>query len=174
RAVIGGCKGVFNPHRDAALPHRLHRGRVQHLGPEVRQFHRLLVADARDGPGRPHQARVGGEHAAHVGPNFQLLRAQRGSQNSGRVVGAAAAQRGSMPLPGRGFIDLGHPKARIGADELPAVGPGGGDAPRLQGGYHQAAAQQLAVAHESVESARRKLAERKNAVGQQRQLGKLG
>ncbi|RZK28449.1 MAG: aspartate kinase, partial [Hymenobacter sp.] len=39
------------------LPHRLHRGRVQHLGPEVRQLHGLLVAEAADGLRRAHQAR---------------------------------------------------------------------------------------------------------------------
>ena len=45
-----------------------------------------------------HHPRVRGEHAGHVGENVALMQTQRRCQGDRRRIGAAATQRGDVPV----------------------------------------------------------------------------
>jgi hypothetical protein len=67
-----GREGVADVDRDVARDRRLHRLRMDDLGAEVRQLHRLVVGELVDDLGIRHQARIGRQHAVDVGPDVDL------------------------------------------------------------------------------------------------------
>ncbi len=58
---------------------RGHRLRMDHLGAEIRQLHRLVVRQRVDDGGVGHAARIGAQHAVHVGPDVDLARRRAAS-----------------------------------------------------------------------------------------------
>ena len=77
---------------------------MQHLGPEIGELRRLGVRQAGDRPGPRHHARVGGEHAAHVRPDLNLPRVERGANQGRGVVGPASPERGRYAVHRRGDV----------------------------------------------------------------------
>ncbi len=72
-------EAVANPNRSPRGHHRTQRLRMQHLRPEVGQFRGLAVGNFGNGARVGHQARVRGQHAIDVGPDDDLVDAQRRS-----------------------------------------------------------------------------------------------
>ena len=94
RAVGLGVEGVFYENGDILPAHGVNRGRIYHLRAEVAQFHGFAITEAGDGVGGGNDARVGRHEAVHVGPYFQSCGVERGGDNGGGVVGAAASEVG--------------------------------------------------------------------------------
>ena len=65
---------------------------MQHLGAGGGDFLRFGVVQAREQARVGHFARVGAEHAGHVGPDLHALRAEQRAEIRGRGVRAAAAE----------------------------------------------------------------------------------
>jgi hypothetical protein len=99
RAVVNqgagfvGCERVLDPDRDAFLHRGRHRRRVDDLRAKVREFHRLVVRERVDHLRLRHEARVGAQHAVHVGPDHDLERIEQRAEDRRRVVAAVATQR---------------------------------------------------------------------------------
>ena len=65
-----GPEGVADPKRDLTLDGRYHRVRMNHLGAEVGEFHRFLIADLIEHECIGYEAWVCAVDAVHVGPDF--------------------------------------------------------------------------------------------------------
>ena len=100
RARERRVEGVLDDERDALGARRVDGGRIHDLGAEVRHLHQLVVGHRRDREGAADDARVGAHDAVDVGPDLDRGRVERGADQRGGVVGAAAAER-------RGFAGLG-------------------------------------------------------------------
>ena len=79
--------------RNAVLLHRHDAAWMQHLRAAARDLLRLVVFERAQQPCRRHRARIGAEHARHVGPDFQPTRLQLRSEVAARGIGAAAAEQ---------------------------------------------------------------------------------
>ncbi len=103
-----------DPDRDALLHRRRHRLRVDDLGAEVREFHRLVVRELVDDLRFRHEARIGAQHAVDVGPDDDLRGVEQRAEDRGREVAAVAAERRLQAL------DVGRDEAGDdqGADEI--------------------------------------------------------
>ena len=73
--------GVADPHRHARLAAGLDAARMQHLGAGGGDFLRFLVVQARQQARIRHLARIGAEHAGHVGPDLDAA-ARRAARRS--------------------------------------------------------------------------------------------
>ena len=183
-----GVAAVQHLHGNVLLHRRQNRGRVQHLGAEVRQLRRFLKADFFHAQRVRADARIGGHDAVYVGPDLDGLRVQRAAHQSAREVGAAAPQRSRQsrlvrsdePAHHRHFA-LAHQRQQllrrtffndvvqrrrplkfgIGDDELARVRMRRVDAALAESRGHNAAGDALAVAHNQIGDARRKLANRR-------------
>ena len=94
--------------RDAVLPRRQDAARVQDLGAAGGDLLRLVVVQRAQQPRRRRRARIRAEHARHVGPDLQPLRAQlRGQVGGGGVRAAAPEEHGVALLVARDEA-LGH------------------------------------------------------------------
>ena len=82
--------------------------RVDNLGAEVAQFHRLYIAQFVDGVGRLDHLRVGGHESVHVGPDFQHVGIQRGGNGGGRQVRASSSQVGRLVRVAVAGNEAGH------------------------------------------------------------------
>ena len=87
-----GPARVEDQHRDVLLDGRQHGGRVQHLGAEVGQLGGFGEGDAFHAVAAGDDARVGGQHAVHVGPDLDLLGADARAHDGRAEVRAAAAR----------------------------------------------------------------------------------
>ena len=94
RALAGGVAAVEHEDGDVLLDGRQDGGRVQDLCAEVGQFGGLFKADGLDAVGVGDDARIGGEDAVHVGPDFDGLGLEGAADQRAGEVGAAAAQGG--------------------------------------------------------------------------------
>ncbi len=94
RAGLLGREGVADPDRDVAADGRRHGLRMDHLGAEVRQLHRLVVRQRVDDLWLRHAARIGRQHAVDVGPDVDLAGIEQRAEDRGGEVAAVAAQRG--------------------------------------------------------------------------------
>src|SRR5262245_39195212 len=81
---------VEHAHVEAALDRRQQRLGVEHLGAEVRQLARLGEREPGHRPRLGDDPRIGREQAAGVGPDLDLLGAERGADHGCAVVRAAA------------------------------------------------------------------------------------
>ncbi len=95
---------VADPDRDAAPDGRRHRLRMDDLGAEIGELHRLVVRERVDDGGVRHPTRVRGEHTVHVGPNVYLA----GFQQSAKYRAGEIA-----PVPPEGGLHT----ARVRCDE---------------------------------------------------------
>ena len=90
-------EGVADPDRDVAADGRRHGLRMDDLGAEVRQLHRLVVGQRVDDLRVGHAARIGRQHAVDVGPDVDLARrpaARRRSRRRNRCrCGRASSAR---------------------------------------------------------------------------------
>ena len=126
---------VLDEDRNALRDRRRDRGRVQHLRAEIRQLHRLFVADVRQAErrSRPPSDRRSSTPSTSVQISIDR-RAERGADDGGAVVRAVAAD-GRRPAVLGGADESGHdgngrsrvlgrraPLREVGADR--AVGPG--------------------------------------------------
>ena len=93
RAGLVGGEGVLDQDRDLARHGRRHRLRVDHLGAEVGELHRLAVGQRVDDLGVGDAARVGRQHAVDVGPDHDLAGVQERAEDRRREVAAVAAER---------------------------------------------------------------------------------
>ncbi|MEI2791068.1 MAG: hypothetical protein V9E93_19735 [Steroidobacteraceae bacterium] len=91
-----------------------HRRRVDDLGAEVREFHRLVVGERVDHLRLGHEARVSAQDAVDVGPDHDLGGIEQRAEDRCRVVAAVAAQRRLQALR-VGCDEAGHDQR---ADEL--------------------------------------------------------
>ncbi len=92
RARVFGPEGVADAHRNTRRARRRDRPRMQDLGAEMRQLHRLFVAHALEAGGRRGEARIGGEDAVDIGPDLEQARLESLREERRRVVRAAAAE----------------------------------------------------------------------------------
>ena len=92
---------IEDAHRNVAFDGRKDRARMQHLGAEVGQLGGLGERELRHQARRGDDARVGAQHAVHVGPDLNLARADAGADERTRIIRAAAPQRRRMPIGGR-------------------------------------------------------------------------
>ena len=99
RALKLGRLGGVDVQRDAVLARRQDAARVQHLGAAGGDLLRLVVVQrAQQARGR-RGARIGAEHARHVGPDLQPLRAElRREVGRGGVRAAAPEEHGVAVL----------------------------------------------------------------------------
>ena len=122
-----GMEGAADQQRNAVAPRRRHGRRIDHLGAEVREFEHLFVAQSRDRQGILHAPGVGRHDARNVGPDLDPLGVERGAEERGGEVGAAASQGRRLTVR-TASQETGHHLQRGSGPEVREVG---GD--RLQG-----------------------------------------
>ncbi len=89
-------KGILDVDRDA-LPHRrLHGSGEDHFRSEMRQLHRLVVAELGNGKRGVNQLRVRSQHPGHVSPNLEILGFKGTCKDGSSIIRSGAAQRGSF------------------------------------------------------------------------------
>ena len=155
-AGVVGREAVAHADRDPLLARRLDGLRVQHLGAEEGELHRLLVAHLGEHGGARDQPRVGAVDAVDVGPDLQQLGVEGPGGDGGGVVRAAAAQevdaavgvaaeearqhgdRGGLLAQGREGVAGGRPVGRgrqrraAGADQRLGIEEPGVEAARRE------------------------------------------
>ena len=82
--------------RDAVVARVLHGAQLQHAGARGRHLEHLLEREHAAACAPRHDARVGAEHARHVGEDLADLGAEGRGQGDRGGVGAAAAERGHV------------------------------------------------------------------------------
>ncbi len=101
---------------------------MDHLGAEVGQFAGLAVAQRRQRHRLGHQARVGRQHAVHVGPDMQFVGFEQRREDGAREVAAVAAQhRGQAVFTAR--HETGGHHARLRVRFAPALQQGAAGGP---------------------------------------------
>ena len=92
RAGLLGRETISNPNGNARLRHGAQRLRMKHLRAEIGQLGRFEIGNFGNGARLGNQARIGGQHAIHVGPDNYLVSAERCAQNRGGIIRSAAAR----------------------------------------------------------------------------------
>ena len=107
-----GALSVEDRHRHAAVAARCDRARMQHFGAGRRDFLRFGVVEAGQQARVRHFARIGTEHAGHVGPDLDALRFQQCAEVRGRGIGTAAAEDGggAVGVTGDETLRNQHPR----------------------------------------------------------------
>ena len=67
---------------------------MQHFCAEMGELGSFAIGNFRNSARAGNEARIGGEHAIHVGPDDHFVGCERTAQNRGGIIGAAAAERG--------------------------------------------------------------------------------
>ena len=101
RAGIFRLEGIANPYRNSRLHHGAQRLRMQNFRAEIGELGGLAIGNFGDRAGFGNQARIGAEHAVHVRPDDDFVRAERAAQNRGGIIRASAAERGENAVGGR-------------------------------------------------------------------------
>ena len=183
---------VENANRNVALDRRQNRARVQHLGAEVGQLGGLGERQLRDQTRRGDHARIGAQHAVHVGPDLNLAGVDAGADERAGIVRSAASERRRVPIRRRADESAKHgdaaavenrhdglaqrrvglrPERRgprvlgVGDDGAAGIDPVGGHARLGQRRRHDARAEKLAHGRHDVERARRHFAKDSRARG---------
>ena len=115
-----GLARVQHPHRDVALDRGQHRAGMQHPAPEVGELGRLGEREPRQGPRVGDQRGVRGHDPVDVGPYLDLVGPDARADDGGAEVGAAAAERRRVPVPGPGDEPAHHrhpPRRRVRPDQ---------------------------------------------------------
>ncbi|MNB99690.1 hypothetical protein D3C75_469890 [compost metagenome] len=107
------------------LGHRGYGLRVQHLGAEVGELHRLFIGEGFEQVGIRHQARVTVVAAFHVCPDLAALGVHAGGQDGGGVIRAVTAQQHSFALVAA-TGEARHQVEAIGAQALGGKAQAGG------------------------------------------------
>ena len=94
RRGVLGREGVADPDRDLPAHGRRHGLRMDDLGAEVRQLHRLAVGQRVDHLGIGHAPRIGRQHAVDVGPDVDRRGIEQRAEDRRGEVAAIAAERG--------------------------------------------------------------------------------
>ena len=89
-----GIESVADDDRQATLDGRGHGLRMHDLGTEVCQFAGFVIAQFAELHGFGHHARIGGQHAIHVGPDMQFGGIEQRGEDRPGVVAAVASQGG--------------------------------------------------------------------------------
>ena len=100
RARRRGVERVLDEDRNALRDGGRDGGRVQHLGAEVRQLHRLFVGHRRQHERCRHHPWVGAQHAVDVGPDLDDRCAERRADDRGAVVRSVAADGRRLAVVG--------------------------------------------------------------------------
>ena len=82
---------VVDPDGNAALHRRCDGARMQHLCTERRELGGFVEAYLRDQFRALHDPRIRRQHPIDVGPDLDRVRAERGPDERGTVIGSAAA-----------------------------------------------------------------------------------
>ncbi len=90
--------GGVHRERDAIVLDRQNAARVQHLGAARGDLLCLVVVERSEQAGVRHGARVGREHARHVGPDLEPAGMQLGGEVGAGGVGAAAPEEHGLAL----------------------------------------------------------------------------
>ena len=77
---------------------------MQHLGAEIGELGGFRVRETGDGAGSRHDARIGSEDSAHVGPDLYFAGVESCAHQRGRVVGSPPPERGGPPGLRRGDV----------------------------------------------------------------------
>ena len=107
RAALFRGKCVLDVDGDVASHGRLHGLRMNHLGAEVSQLHRLVIGELIDDLSVGNEARIGRQHSIHVGPNDDFRRLQQRAEYRPGKIAAVASERGLHPAGGR-CDEAGH------------------------------------------------------------------
>ena len=83
---------------DAARDRGTNGAWVKHLGAEVSEFLRFVVADRGDDARIGDFARVSGEDAGDIGPDLDLGGIQSGPEQGGRVIGSSTTEGGGRAI----------------------------------------------------------------------------
>ena len=111
----------------------------QHLRAARGHFENRLVADAGDALGGGHDARVGGEHAVHVGVDLAHVRSERDGERDCGGVGAAASECGGVAFR-VDALEAGHNRhVSLIERALDAIGLDGFDVGRAVAGVGEEA-----------------------------------
>ena len=94
---VGLLRGVHRQ-RNRILLDRQDAARMQHLGAARGDFLRFVVVERLEQPRVRHRARVGGEHARHVGPDLEPPGVQLRREVAARGVRAAATEQHGLAL----------------------------------------------------------------------------
>ena len=114
--------GVEDAHRHAAVAAGLDRARVQDLGAGGGDFLRLGVVQPGQQARIRHVARVGAEHAGHVGPDLDAAGAEQRTEVRGRSIRTAAAEDRGAAIGMAGDEALGQQQLRRLRGETHAQG----------------------------------------------------
>ena len=99
--------------------------RVQHLGTEVGELHRLFIGEGFQQVGVRHQARVAVVATLHICPDLAAFGIHTGGQHGGGVVGAVTAQQHGFALVAA-TGEARHQVEAIGAQALGGEAQAGG------------------------------------------------
>ncbi|MND74426.1 hypothetical protein D3C80_660170 [compost metagenome] len=99
--------------------------RVQHLGAEIGELHRLFIGEGFEQVGIRHQARVAVVATFHVCPDLAALGVHAGGQDGGGVIRAVTAQQHSFALVAA-TGEARHQVEAIGAQALGGKAQAGG------------------------------------------------
>ena len=119
-----GVEGVEHAQADAGLDDRADGLGMEHLGAGIGQLGYLAIGEFLDGGGVRDDARIGGHHPVHVGPDPDLVGGQGRADQRGGVVAAAAAQGGGDPGV-RGAEETGHDRDDAFVQDWVQNGAGG-------------------------------------------------
>lgn len=112
RAGMLGLEGVTDDDRQAAFDRRRHRLRMHYLRTEIRQLTGLVVAQRFQLHRFGHHARIGRQHAVHIGPDMQFVGIEQCSENRTGVIAAVASQCGDA-IGAIARHESGHHHARL-------------------------------------------------------------
>ena len=73
-------ESVANPHGDAGFRHGAQRLGMQHFCAEMRELGSFAIGNFRNGARAGNEARIGGEHAIHIGPDDHFIRGERAAR----------------------------------------------------------------------------------------------
>ena len=90
--------GVLDADRHATLADRMDAARMQDLGAGGRDFLRLGIVEPGQQARIGHLARVGTEHAGHVGPDLDHLGLEQGPEIGGRSIRPTTTENGGGAL----------------------------------------------------------------------------
>ena len=95
-----GLEGALDPDAGVGAADGLDGALVEDLGAVEGELGGLAVVELGDGEGFGDDAGVGGEDAGDIGPDDDVGGSERGADEGGREVAAAAAERGGVALCG--------------------------------------------------------------------------
>ncbi len=115
--ALGLAEAGAHHQRHAVAPREFDRAQLEHLRPQPRHLHHLVVRDAREFARARTNVGVGGEYALDVGVDFAGVRLERGRKRDRRQVRSPAPERGDV-AHGIDALVAGHDRDISAAQRL--------------------------------------------------------